>query len=58
MYDQGSDQHAGVSMVKLRHSIERMLDSTVSTNKPSIDGLELALMVNAARLAVYADVDS
>lgn len=47
-----------MSVVELRYSEKRVLESAVSTNKPSIDGLELALIVNAARLAIYTNVNT
>ena len=58
VHDKRSDELAGVSVVELRHSEKCMLESAVCTYKSSIDGLELSLMVDAARPAVCTDVDT
>jgi hypothetical protein len=46
-----------MSVVELRYSEKRILELTVFTNKPSIDRLELLLVVNAAYLAVCININ-
>jgi hypothetical protein len=47
-----------MSVVELRHSEKRMLELAVFADESGVDGLELALGVNAACPAVYTYVDT
>jgi len=49
MHDKRSEQLASVSVVELRYSEKRMPEFSVSTDKSGTDGLDLALVVKAAR---------
>jgi hypothetical protein len=44
-------------VVELRHSEKHRLELAVFANKPSIDILELPLVVNAAYLAICINID-
>jgi hypothetical protein len=44
-------------VVELRHSEKHILELAVFANKPSIDILELPLVVNAAYLAICINID-
>jgi hypothetical protein len=52
MYDQSSNELAGMFMVKLKHSKECVLEFAAHTDKPSVDALGLALVVDATCPAV------